>query len=140
MLVGLSEETLRVRFFVIREITRDFLIHFCNIDYDREIAIVAEIKKDGKKSLIAAARFVSEPDSSKGELAILIHDRYQGAGLGAKLMDMLMGIAADKGLDHIYGTVLNENRRMLGLCRKLGFRVERQADGMTTVVSPPLRA
>ncbi len=140
MLAGLSEETLRVRFFVIREITRDLLIRFCNIDYDREIAIVAEIKKDGKKSLIAAARFVSEPDSPKGELAILIHDQYQGSGLGAKLMDMLMGIAADKGLDHIYGTVLNENKRMLGLCRKLGFRLERQADGMTTVVSPPLRA
>jgi len=50
-----------------------------------------------------------------------------------------MGIAANKGLDHIYGTVLNENRRMLGLCRKLGFHLERQASGMTTVVSPLLK-
>ncbi len=140
MLAGLSEETLRVRFFVIREITRDLLIRFCNIDYDREIAIVAEIKRDGKKSLIAAGRFVTDLDSPKAELAVLVHDQYQSMGLGAKLIDMLMGIAQDKGLEQIYGTVLNENRRMLGLCRKLGFRVERRADGMSTVYSPSLKA
>jgi len=90
MLASLSEETLRVRFFTIREITRDLLIRFCNVDYDREIAIVAEIKKDGKKNLIAAARLVSEPDSPRAELAILVQDQYQGMGLGAKLIDMLM--------------------------------------------------
>ena len=139
MLAGLSEETMRTRFFVIREITRDLLIRFCNIDYDREMAIVAEIRKDGKKIHIAAARLVSEPDSPRAEFAILVADQYQGMGLGAKLMDMLMGIAQDKGLEEIYGTVLNENRTMLALCRKLGFHVERQADGMTTVVSPSLK-
>lgn len=140
MLAGLSSETLRVRFFTAREITRDLLIRFCNIDYDREIAIVAEIRKDDKKILIAAARLVSEPDSAKAEFAILVHDNYQGMGLGAKMIDILIGIGQDKGLDRIYGTVLNENRRMLELCRRLGFRIESRADGVSTVISPLLRA
>jgi len=140
MLAGLSDETLRVRFFAVREITRDLLIRFCNIDYDREIAIVAEIRKDDKKILIAAARLVSEPDSTKAEFAILVHDNYQGMGLGVKMIDILIGIGQDKGLDRIYGTVLNENQRMLELCRRLGFRIESRSDGVSTVTSPLLRA
>jgi acetyltransferase len=138
MFASLSPETLRVRFFTVKEITRDILIRFCNIDYDREIAIVAEVEKDDKKMMIGGARLIREPDSGKAEFAILVHDDYQGMGLGAKLIDSIIGIAQDKGLEEVHGTVLNENEKMLGLCRKLGFAVSFDSAGVSKV-SLPLR-
>ena len=124
---------MRVRFFSVREITHDLLIRFCNIDYDREIAILAEIKKDDKKRMIGGIRLISEPDSGRGQFAILVHDDYKRMGLGAKLIDVLIGIAQEKRLDEIYGLVLSENHKMLALCRKFGFEVKLQPDGVSGV-------
>jgi len=133
MLATLSEEALRSRFFTPRDITHDLLIRSCNIDYDREIAIIAEIKKDGKKRMIGGSRLISESDSGRGQFAILVHDDFQRVGLGAKLIDILIGIAQEKRLDEIYGLVLTENRKMLALCRKLGFQVKWEPDGVSRV-------
>jgi acetyltransferase len=136
MLAGLSEETLRVRFFAAREITHDLLIRFCNIDYDQEIAIIAEINKDGKKRIIGESSLIREPDSEKGEFAVLVHDDYQRMGLGVKLIDVLIGIAREKQMEEIHGIVLTENRKMLALCRKMGFKVKLEPGGVSSVSLP----
>jgi acetyltransferase len=122
MLSTLSEETLRFRFFsVIKDITHEMLVHFCNIDYEREMAIVAEISEGNRRKIIGIARLVIEHDFKKGEYAVLVHDKYSGKGLGYKLVDILIGIAQEKGLEQIYGTVLQENKKMLRITRKIGF-------------------
>ncbi|MBA4418126.1 MAG: acetyl-CoA synthetase [Syntrophus sp. (in: bacteria)] len=133
MLSSLSEETLRVRFFVVMEITHKMLMQFCNIDYDREIAIVAELKEGDKKRIIGGGRIIVEPDSGKGQFALLVHDEFQKQGLGEKFLDITIGIAQDKGLQEIYGIVLSENDKMLGLSRKMGFTSTRLPDGITRV-------
>jgi acetyltransferase len=134
LLSNLSEETLRTRFFsIIKDITHEMLIRFCNIDYDREIAIVAELKEGNKKRIIGIGRLIIEPDLRSGEYAVLVHDAYQGKGLGYKLVDILIGIAQDKELEEIHGTVLTENEKMLRVARKLGFTTKIQPDGITEV-------
>lgn len=133
MLSSLSEETLRVRFFVVMEITHRMLMQFCNIDYDREIAIVVELREGCTRRIIGGSRLIVEPDSATCQFAILVHDDYQKQGLGEKLLDVIIGIAGDKGLREIYGIVLTENEKMLGLSRKMGFRPARLPDGITRV-------
>lgn len=133
MLATMSEDTLRSRYFSVRDITRDLLIRSCNIDYDREIAIIAEIEEDVKKRMIGGSRLISDPDSKDGQFTVLVHDDFRRMGLGAKLMDILIGIAQEKRLDKIYGTVLSENEKILGLCRKLGFKVKWEPDGVSRV-------
>jgi acetyltransferase len=64
---------------------------------------------------------------------VLVHDRYQGKGLGYKLMDILIGIAQEKGLEEFHGMVLSENKRMLHLCEKLGLTSVPLPDGLTLV-------
>lgn len=81
MLADLSEETLRVRFFTIQEITHDFLMQSCNIDYDRQIAIVAESDSGGRKRAVGGIRLIYEPDSGKAQFAILVHDDWRQMGL-----------------------------------------------------------
>lgn len=134
MLSTLSQETSRTRFFsVVKDISHEMLIRFCNIDYDREMAIVAEWKEGIRRRIIGIGRLIIEPDFRSGEYAVLVHDDYQGKGLGYKLVDLIIGIAQDKGLEEIYGTVLTENERMLKMARKLGFQSKRMSDGITEV-------
>jgi acetyltransferase len=134
MLSTLTEETLRGRFFqVIKNIGHEMLIRYCNIDYDREMAIVAEKRQGEKRSIIGIGRLIIEPDFKKGEFAVVVHDNYQGKGLGYKLVDMVIGIGQEKGLEKIYGLVLSDNRAMLRICDELGFHRRDLSDGTTWV-------
>lgn len=131
---GLSEESLRNRFFyVLKEITREMIIRYCHIDYDREIAFVAELRKDGQRKLIGISRLIMDPDKRNGEFAVAIADEYQGKGLGHKMVDMLIGVAQKQGLDRIYGVVLSSNKRMLELCSNLGFDLKMLSEEETLV-------
>jgi acetyltransferase len=134
MAVSMSEESMRTRFFFpVKDINHEWLIHFCNIDYDRHMAIVAEISENGKRKIIAVGRLVMEPDFHSGELAILVHDRYQRKGLGYKLVGMLIGIGREKGLEEIVAEVLTDNDKMLKLGSKIGFTAQLVLGGTTKI-------
>jgi len=134
MLATLSPETIRGRFFQsIKTINHAELTRFCNIDYEREMAIVAELRQSTTRKIIGVSRIIMESDMKSGEFAVLIHDDYQNRGLGYKLVDMLIGVAQEKRLERMYGVVLSDNYRMLNICRKSGFRMEAIADGLTHV-------
>ncbi len=128
---GLSEESSRLRFFsTVKNLPHGDLVRFCNIDYDREMAIVAEVKQGGRSREIGVGRLISEPDQRRGEFAVVIADQYQGRGLGRKLLDMIIGMAEDKRLESIYGLILKDNRTMLALCREMGFTLTPEEDVM----------
>ena len=123
---SLSHESMRMRLFSsLKQVDHEWLSFFCNVDYDRHMAIVAEIIENGKRKLIGVGRLVMEPDFKSGELAIVVHDRYQHKGLGYKLVGVLIEIGREKGLEEVYGDVLTENEKMLMLGRKLGFSTQR---------------
>ena len=126
---GLSEETSRYRFFsIVRNLSHSDLVRFCNIDYDREMAIVAEITEGGRRREIGVGRLIAEPDRRRGEFAVVIADRYQARGLGRKLVDMLIDVATERRFESIFGVVLRENAPMLSLCREMGFTLHPEED------------
>lgn len=119
-----SEETMRFRFFqIIKDMTHETLIRYCNLDYDREIAIVAELQEK-KRKIIGVARIIIEPGKKHGEFAIVVGDQWQGQGLGSKLFDHIIEISKDMGLETIYGYVSSDNTKMIDLCTKRGFMME----------------
>lgn len=121
---SLSAETMQFRFFeIIKEVSHEMLTRFCNLDYDREIAIVAE-PQDDRKLIIGAVRLIAEPGGKSGEFAVLVGDKWQGLGLGSTFMDLLVELGKDMRVDRIYGYVSANNPKMLSMCRKKGFRVE----------------
>ena len=131
MLSSLSEESLRSRFFqTIKSISHEMHIRLCNIDYNREMALVAEIKERDKWRLIGIVRLIIEPDFKKGEFAVIVHDEFQGKGLANKLLDMVIGIAQEKGLEEFYGYVQPGNKKMLKACARLGMTGELIPDGL----------
>ena len=134
MLSSLSPETIRSRFFSpVRHIPREMLVRFCNIDYEREMALVAELRDGEGKRIIGISRLIIDPDLKGGEHAVLVHDAFQGKGLGYKLVDMIIGFAQDKGLNEIYGVVLKENERMLRVAKEMGFVHKSIPDGLMEV-------
>jgi len=126
---SLSEETSRYRFFnIVRNLPHSDLVRFCNIDYDREMAIVAEVTEGGRRREVGVGRLIAEPDRKKGEFAVVIADQYQTKGLGRKLVDMLIDIAEERRFESIYGVVLRDNTPMLALCREMGFILRPEED------------
>jgi len=135
MLSSLSAQTLRTRFFsIFKNISHEWLILFCNIDYDRHMAIVAEVEENGRKSMIGVARLIMNQGLTSGELAVLVQDRFQGKHLGSKLVEMLIGIGRERGLEDIRADVLTENESMLNVFRRFGFTTHAVPDGVTEVV------
>ncbi|HVN24701.1 MAG TPA: bifunctional acetate--CoA ligase family protein/GNAT family N-acetyltransferase [Syntrophorhabdales bacterium] len=134
MLMSLSEKTMRERFFqAIKHITHEMHIRFCNIDYDREMAIVAELREGEKRRIIGIGRLIIEPDGKSGEFAVVVQDDFHGKGLGYKLVDMIIGIAQERGLHEVYALVQSDNTRMLNVCRKLGCSVEQLPEKLSRV-------
>jgi len=128
---GLSPETSRYRFFqIIRDLPHEALVRFCNIDYDREMAFIAEMRDGARRIEIGVSRLILEPNKKRGEFAVVVADKYQRKGLGLKLVDMLIEVAKEKGVDSIYGVILAENRSMINLCEKLGFTMKRHEENV----------
>ncbi len=141
MLATMDEATLRGRFFDgIPEWTHERLVRFTNIDYERELAIVAELTEaGGRKRIIGVGRLLGEPERGPeaqrgtGEFTVLVHNEFHGKGLGFKLVDIIIGIAEEKGFSQLGGSFAEDNARMLELTESLGFRVDSTANGVTRV-------
>ena len=125
MFQNFSEESIRYRFFeMLRDTPHAVRVRYCNIDYDREIAIVAESTEDGKKKLLGVTRLSVEPDGKSGEMAFIVGDKWQGLGLGTKMVDYVLEIAKEMGVETVYSIMLPDNYRALSLTRKMGFNLE----------------
>jgi acetyltransferase len=121
----LSPEAKYFRFMnSLRELTPQMLARFTQIDYDREMALVATTARDGREAEIGVARYVTHPDGSSCEFAIVVSDEWRKRGLGRYLMARLIEIARSRGLARMSGDILAANHPMLALVVSLGFAVE----------------
>jgi acetyltransferase len=121
----LSPEEVHLRFFVaMRSLSHVMAARFTQIDYDREMALVlTDPGVAGKSDIHGVIRLHADPDMERAEFAILVLQQLSNRGLGTLLMQRMIRYARHRGIHTVYGDVLRENRRMLKLCRELGFGV-----------------
>jgi acetyltransferase len=123
---NLSDQAKYFRFMhAVHELTPQMLVRFTQIDYDREMALIAVTRENGKEVEHGVVRYVTNPDKTSCEFAVVISDEFQGHGIGQKMLTRLMEIARSRGLDMMEGEVLTANHRMLDLVRSLDFQVQR---------------
>ena len=121
---GLSASTGYQRLMSARRPSVEELRRFTDIDPERELALIATTLVKGRERQIGVARYVKEESSpSDAEFAIVLSDDWQGRGLGTKLLVSLLVAAKSHGVRRLVGTTMSENRGMLELARKLGFRL-----------------
>ena len=123
LLDNCSRETLRARFPVAFKIDHATAARFCFVDYDRELAVVAETEVDGRRRLIAVARIVIDVDPQLAEFAVLVGDAWQGKGLGSMLMEYCLEHIEGKQVRSIYALTSSDNARMLAILKRNGFQL-----------------
>ena len=119
----MSHEDLRLRFFTpVSGLTHAVAARLSQLDYDRELALLAEL--DG--TALGVVHFFADPDKLRAEYAIAVRSDWKGRGLGYLLMNRLIEIARQRGIGELVGEVLHENEPMLRMCRELGFAIAPQ--------------
>jgi acetyltransferase len=124
---GLSELTVYQRYFLSiqlnQRVAHERLSRLCFIDYEREIALVAEVcLGDGQKQVIAVARLIRQSPPDTAEFAVLVSDPFQGQGLGTELVRRLVEIAVAEKIRTIQAVILPDNQAMRSICSKIGFQ------------------
>jgi acetyltransferase len=114
LLGSCSKESIYTRFrFFYNWATKEAAVRHCYIDYDRELAIVAELVEEGKRKIIGVGRLVAEPSMETAEYAVLVGDPWQNRGLGGLLTDYCESIATSWGVKKVVAQTTSSNRRMV---------------------------
>ena len=124
LLADCSQESIRFRFrYLFQAMSHEMAARFCFIDYDRELAMVAEIEQMGKRELIGVGHLVCDVDHLNAEYAVLVADNWQGQGLGNLLTQYCLEIAAGWELQEVVGETERTNQRMIATFRRYGFEL-----------------
>ena len=130
----LSDGSVRSRFFHMQKldsrIAHERLIRKCFIDYDREMALVAERRspETSQQELLGIGRLKRQENPRDAELGILVTDRHQAAGLGTEILSRLIDVARHENISRVVATILSENQAMLALARRFHFVLNQGED------------
>jgi len=136
---NLSPESIRYRFFTSRRNFRHReLAMFAQIDYNQEMAFIAVDESLDEPEIIGVVNTWTDADRVQAEFSVIIADQMAGEGLGKSLMQKMINYCRDKGTIEMMGTVLADNRPMLGLAKRLGFEQTRNVSSDVTEIVLPL--
>ncbi len=109
-----------------QRVAHERLIGICFLDYDREIALVAERvnPQTQEQEILGVGRLIKAHHANEAEFAMLITDQYQHKGLGTELLRRLIGVGRDEQLQRLSGDILAENQGMQKVCKQLGFHLQ----------------
>ena len=112
----------------INELTQQMLVRFTQLDYSRELALIAVLESPGQETELGVARYVMNPDGESCEFALVVADKWQHKGIGSNLMNALIEAARQRGVKRMEGEVLANNQNMLKLTENLGFSHHTNSD------------
>ncbi len=121
-----TPEDLRLRFFApVLELSAERAARLTQIDYDREMALVAVAPGN---AIVGVVRLIADPENDTAEYAVMVRSDMKGRGLGSALMQAILDYARARGTARVVGSVLRENTSMLRLCTDLGFTIRPDPD------------
>jgi len=130
----LSERSVYLRYFHLmnleQRVTHERLTRICFIDYDREMALVAERRhpETGEPEILGVGRMTKIHGTTEAEVAVLISDQCQNQGLGKELLGRLIMVGTDEHLTRLTADILPDNRGVMRICEKLGFSLQHSLD------------
>ena len=134
---SLSEQSVYMRYFHMMNLDQrtahDRLTRICFIDYDHEMALVAERKnpETGEKEILGVSRLSRHGAArEEAEFSVLVSDAYQRRGVGTLLLEKLLDVGRSEGLRRITADILFDNYPMQRISRGLGFELRRDTEDM----------
>ncbi|MDR3477461.1 MAG: bifunctional acetate--CoA ligase family protein/GNAT family N-acetyltransferase [Gammaproteobacteria bacterium] len=132
----LSEQSKYFRFMAhLSELSPTMLARLTQIDYDREMALVATIQVKKQEKMIGVARYCLNSDNETAEFSLVVADSWQHKGVGTALMNVLTTIAKSKNIKQLIGSVLANNQNMLELVNNLKFDIVPNDDPKIKIVT-----
>jgi acetyltransferase len=129
---SLSEQSVYLRYFrsfqLDQRVQHERLTRICFVDYDRDMVLVAEHKdpESGERQIVGIGRLTKMYGTGEAEFAMLIVDEFQRRGIGTELLNRLLQIGRDEGVERVIAYMLGENRGMRLISKRLGFQFERE--------------
>jgi acetyltransferase len=136
----LSEQSVYLRYFrafqLSQRVEHERLTRICYVDYDRQIALVIEHTnpKTEASEIVAVGRLTRLPNPEEAEFAMLVRDDYQRKGLGTQLLQNLLDFGRNEGIRRVVAYMLPENKGMINISEKLGFRFEKDEDVLKAII------
>jgi acetyltransferase len=133
----LTPEDIRFRFFAaMKELPPALLARLTQIDYDREMALVA-LRPDAAPddALCGVVRLHADPDHARAEYAVVVRSDWKGHGLGYDLMQEIIAYARARGIGEVYGTIMSDNTPMIDMAREFGFAIAPDTEDPALVVA-----
>ena len=135
-----SERSIWMRFrYLFKESTHEMATRFCFVDYDRTMAIVAEIEDGDGPRMIGVGRLEADADHRSAEFAVLVVDDWQRRGLGSLLTDYCLEICHTWGTNLMVAETTSDNHRMLRILQNRGFQ-QKNANQCELLFEKQLRA
>lgn len=120
---GMSGREVYYRFLhSIKAFPRKDMQKMVNIDYHRQMGVLALVGEFGNQEAAALARYILG-DNGVPEVDFAVQDKYQGQGLGKRLMGYLLEIAKDRGYSKAAALVMAENAASLHILYNMGYAV-----------------
>ncbi|HEX7936459.1 MAG TPA: GNAT family N-acetyltransferase, partial [Paraburkholderia sp.] len=122
---AMTPEDLRLRFFgAVGSFDHSQLARMTQIDYDREMALIAAVQdENGVSRTLGVVRAVADPDNETAEFAVAVRSDQKGRRLGQLLTDRIIRYARARGTHWLTGEALRENTAMIALARSSGFTI-----------------
>lgn len=125
----LSDQSVYLRYFQLiglnQRTQHDRLTRICFIDYDREMALVAEHRDPAteERRIVGLGNLGRVRGQNEGEVAAVVSNDYQGHGLGTELMRRLVQVARAEKMERVIGTTMLENKPTIAMLKRVGFQV-----------------
>ncbi len=111
----------------IKNITQEMLERYSQVDYDREIVMVAEVGSGkGTKKMSGLARLVEDPGTNTAEFSFVVHNKWQRQGIGSHLIDKILEIARDRNLEKLSAKFLAHKNPVVGIFKRRGFKITKK--------------
>jgi acetyltransferase len=129
---SLSEQTRYFRFFYrLHQLTPAMLARFTQVDYDREVALLAlapDPSHMAGEMIVGITRYIANHDGESAEFAVVVADAWHGRGIGRMLMERIIACAKKRGFKRLEGIVLRANQGMIKFSEQLGFEIHDDPD------------
>jgi acetyltransferase len=124
---AVSDRSVYLRYFHMESLSsrvdHERLFQKCFIDYDREMALVADYlnPETGEHEILGVARLTKTIGERDAEVAVLVSDAKQGQGIGTELLGRLIEVARGEKLERVIANILPENLAMRSLANRFAF-------------------